>query len=113
MKQLYVLVLMPLLFGSFTQVQSNEPVDIQTRTVQFYPNPATSVIYFDFPSTFNKSSNLTLYIFSFIGKKMEEVPVNASKIAINLDNYFRGLYIFQIRDKNGSIIESGKFQVIK
>jgi hypothetical protein len=29
------------------------------------------------------------------------------------DAYYRGLYIFQLRDRSGRIIESGKFQVIR
>jgi hypothetical protein len=109
-----VFIAMPLLFGNFVNNNATNPAnDIQTRTVQFYPNPATSVINFEFPSTFDKSSGITLHIFSFIGKKMQEAPVNAGKITINLDSYYRGLYIFQIRDKSGVIIESGKFQVVK
>jgi hypothetical protein len=48
-----------------------------------------------------------------MGKKMQELPVNTNKITISLDSYYRGIYIFQVRDKNGDIIESGKFQVIK
>lgn len=116
MKQLYMLffITMPLLLGSFTDIHSNNPVEVtQARTVQFYPNPATSIINFEFPATFDKSANLTLHIFSFIGKKIQETPVNTNKITINLDSYYRGIYIFQVRDKAGTIIESGKFQVVK
>ncbi|MDE3144825.1 MAG: T9SS type A sorting domain-containing protein [Bacteroidota bacterium] len=114
MKKLYSIFLMVsiMLISSFTVVSHNElPLD-QTRTVQFYPNPATSVIYFEFPSNFEKAS-YSLHIYNFLGKKMNELQVNSSKLSVQLDNYLRGLYIFQIRDKTGAIIESGKFQVVK
>ena len=45
---------------------------------------------------------------------MNEVRITEPKLTINLDdNYYRGLYIYQLRDKDGRIIESGKFQVVK
>lgn len=45
---------------------------------------------------------------------MQEVRIVEPKIILTLDdNYYRGLYIFQLRDKDGRIIESGKFQVVK
>lgn len=115
MRRFYLLffIALPFLFGNFTGNTSKDPEDTQTRTVQFYPNPATSIINFEFPSNFDKSANLVLDIFSFMGKKMQELPVNTNKITISLDSYYRGIYIFQVRDKNGDIIESGKFQVIK
>ncbi len=101
-----------MMVSSFTVVPRNEfPFD-QIRTVQFYPNPASSVIYFEFPSNFEKA-NYSLQIYNFLGKKMNDLQVNSSKVSIQLDNYLRGLYIFQIRDKSGAIIESGKFQVVK
>ncbi|HEX3024092.1 MAG TPA: T9SS type A sorting domain-containing protein, partial [Chitinophagaceae bacterium] len=101
-----------MLVSSFTALPHNELPFDQTRTVQFYPNPASSVIYFEFPSNFEKE-NYSLHIYNFLGKKMNELQINSSKLSVQLDNYLRGLYIFQIRDKMGAIIESGKFQVVK
>jgi hypothetical protein len=48
-----------------------------------------------------------------MGKKVHEVKNVAANNPINLDDFYRGIYIFQLRDKNGLIIESGKFQVVK
>ncbi len=87
------------------------PGDDQIKMVQFYPNPASSTIYFEFPHNLDKK--YTLHIYNFIGKKVNELPVNASKISVPLDGYYRGLYVFQLRDRAGNIIESGKFQVLK
>ena len=79
--------------------------------VNFYPNPATSVINFDFQRGVDKT--YSLQIFNFMGKKVYEVKTIAPRMNINLDEFYRGIYIFQLRDKNGSILESGKFQVNK
>jgi len=79
--------------------------------IRFYPNPATSVINFDFQKTVDKT--YSLQIFNFMGKKVFELKTLSSKMNIELNDFYRGIYIFQLRDKNGSIIESGKFQVNK
>ena len=79
--------------------------------MKFYPNPATSVINFEFQRNFDKS--YSLQIFNFMGKKVYELKTLSSRININLDEFYRGIYLFQLRDKNGSIVESGKFQVNK
>ena len=89
-----------------------KPAGTQVKIVKCYPNPATSVINFEFQSGADK--NAVLQIYSFSGKKMKDVSVSLGKVSVILDNeYYRGIYIFQLRDKNGNIIETGKFQVVK
>ena len=80
-----------------------------TRIVQFYPNPASSYIIFDIPSATDK--NYDLQIYNFIGRKILETTVSSTKTNINLNNFYRGLYVYQLRNKAGLILESGKFQV--
>ena len=78
----------------------------------FTPNPASSFINFEFKD----NSNLTNYsfkVFNFIGKKVLEINNLSARTVINLGDYFRGVYIFQLTDRNGKILESGKFQVVK
>ena len=81
------------------------------QVIKCYPNPATSFVNFEFPKNIDKTN--TLLVFSFVGKKMTEVPVSINKITVTLTNYYRGVYVFQLRDKGGNIVESGKFSVIK
>jgi len=82
------------------------------KIVKFYPNPATSIITFDFQSnTTDKTYNLQ--IFSFAGKKIQEVTKITPKTTVNLADFYRGVYIFQLRDNNGKLVDSGKFQVSK
>ena len=86
---------------------------IMVHTVKCYPNPATSFVNFEFPSVYI-SKNYSVGVYSFTGKKMFESAVNTPRITLNFsDDYFRGIYIYQLRDKTGRIIETGKFQVVK
>jgi hypothetical protein len=44
---------------------------------------------------------------------VEDLKVTDQKITVSLTDFYRGVYVFQLRDKQGNIIESGKFQVVK
>ncbi|MDR0792372.1 MAG: T9SS type A sorting domain-containing protein [Chitinophagaceae bacterium] len=82
-----------------------------TKTVRCFPSPATTYINFDFSKNYSGSY---IEIFSFSGKKMTEIALTSNnRITITLDNYFRGLYFYRLRDNIGQVIETGKFQVIK
>lgn len=84
----------------------------QVKIVKCYPNPAVSVINFEFAADIDKS--YVLQIYSFTGKKMTEISLSTNKITVTLNNdYYRGIYIYHLQDKTGRIIESGKFQVVK
>lgn len=90
----------------------DEPYVEQVKVVKFYPNPATSFINFEF--TDNVDKTYILQVYSFVGKKIVEMPVSSSKILLTLNNeFYRGLYIFHLCDKSGKVIEVGKFQVVK
>ncbi|MBL7734952.1 MAG: T9SS type A sorting domain-containing protein [Chitinophagaceae bacterium] len=82
-----------------------------TRIVKFYPNPATTIINFDFQKDYDK--NYSFQIFNFLGKKVFEINSVNLKTIVNLNDFYRGIYIFQLRDKNQRIVDSGKFQVVK
>ncbi|MDQ2862328.1 MAG: T9SS type A sorting domain-containing protein, partial [Bacteroidota bacterium] len=64
-----------------------------------------------FEKKYDKSYSLVIY--NFIGKKMEELKPTDQKITVSLTDFYRGVYIFQLRDSQGTIVESGKFQVVK
>jgi hypothetical protein len=116
MKKVYAIFLLFLFISasSFVAVNTDSGLyskDGQTKITNFYPNPASSFINFEFSKPLEKGHTLELY--NFIGKKVTDVSITGTKTTISLDGFFRGIYIFQLRDKNGKIIESGKFQVIK
>ncbi|MGN6530986.1 MAG: T9SS type A sorting domain-containing protein [Ginsengibacter sp.] len=110
-KFLYIFILIAgFQFHSNAQAKPLHLSDV-VKTVKFYPNPATSFINFEFSKNYDQS--YTLVIFNFIGKKIEDLKITDEKITVSLTDFYRGVYIFQLRDKEGNIIESGKFQVIK
>jgi len=86
--------------------------DASARIVKFYPNPATSIITFDFQQGADKSA-YNLQIYNFIGKKVQEISNVTPKTTVNLNEFYRGIYIFQLKDKTGKVVDSGKFQVSK
>ena len=92
------------------QLRSNN-IDGETVVKKFYPNPATTTINFDFLTGIDKPYRLQL--FNFMGRKIYETGTSLQHVVIPLNGFFRGVYIYQVRDKNGKILDSGKFQVIK
>ena len=110
-KYFYILLfILAFSFDSSAQVKRNLLQEVSS-SVKFYPNPAVSFINFEFEKDYNKS--YTLYIYSFIGKKVVELKFNELKITVPLNDFYRGVYIFQFRNKQGTVVESGKFQVVK
>ncbi len=104
-----------LLFGlTFTSIAQNKPgitPDGTAKIIKFFPNPATSNINFELQQGYDRSH--TLQIFNFMGKKVYELLPSNQRINLSLSGFYRGVYIFQLRDKSGKIIDSGRFQVIK
>ncbi len=87
--------------------------NIQVKAVKCYPNPAVSFVNFEFPSDVI-SKSYSLQVYSFTGKKMYETNISNVKITLSLTNdFYRGIYVYQLRDKSGRILETGKFQVAK
>jgi hypothetical protein len=110
-------LLLILSFIAFTTLQllaqSHEvPATNTSPIVKFYPNPATTVINFELPKGTEKGYSLQIYNFMG-GRKMFEQSNLSDHTTINLSDFSRGVYIYQLRDKTGRIVESGKFQVSK
>jgi Secretion system C-terminal sorting domain len=81
------------------------------KVMKSYPNPATSVINFDIAK--GSDNFYTLQLFNFMGRKVGETIGSAERISFLLDGFYRGVYIYQLKDRSGKIVDSGKFQVIK
>jgi hypothetical protein len=79
--------------------------------LKFYPNPAVSSINFEFQKS--HSNTYTLQVFNFMGKKVLEVKNTPFRMNLGLESLYRGIYVFQLRDINGNILQSGKFQVVR
>ncbi len=105
------ILLIGLTFTSFAQNRPSGTGEPVAKLLKPYPIPATSVINFDFVYGYDRSYSLQIY--NFMGKKINEVNKVLPKITVPLDDFYRGIYIYQLRDKNGKIVDSGKFQVVK
>ncbi len=111
-KYYYILILfIGINFTSFAQNKTSASGDPVAKLVRPYPIPATTSINFDFLYGYDKSFSLQIY--NFMGKKVTEINNVSPRINMRLDDFYRGIYIYQLRDKNGKIVDSGKFQVVK
>jgi hypothetical protein len=87
------------------------PTQDAERIMNFYPNPATSFITFDFKKGYDKGYDIQ--IFNFLGRLVFEQKNISPKTTVDLSVYTRGIYIYYLRERDGKIVESGKFQVAK
>ncbi|MFN5422914.1 MAG: T9SS type A sorting domain-containing protein [bacterium] len=85
--------------------------DENVRRTVIYPNPARSFLQVQYKQP--TSIPEVLVVYNFLGKKQLEVSKPGNNLYIDLAEFKRGLYIFQFRDNNGRILDSGKFQVEK
>ena len=112
MNKFTIIVLLVLLsFSGIGQSTEQGPILPSARIVKFFPNPATSFINFEF-SKFQEKT-FTLQVYNFLGKKILDIQELTPLTRVNLTNFTRGFYIFQLRDKTGKVVESGKFQLEK
>ena len=90
--------------------QAGLPVAVEP-IVRLFPNPATSFVNLDLGAAVNKGYSIQVY--SFLGRKMYQATNITQRITLNLTDYIRGVYVYQLRDRTGKLVESGKFQVSK
>lgn len=110
----FTLIILLVVFSSAAgnaQTGTGRPAQAPVKMVRFFPNPATSLINFEFQTT--TDDTYTFQVFNFLGKKVADFTKINTRTQVDLTNYTRGFYIFQLKDRNGKVIESGKFQVEK
>lgn len=95
------------LFAQYKSVNQEAGSGVQ----KYYPNPATSIINFELTKTADKQGILQVY--NFMGRKVYEAVPRIQLFSVSLEGFYRGVYIYQLRNRYGKIIDSGKFQVIK
>lgn len=112
-KRILLFISIILLTAINSKGQSNrEPAREETqRILKCYPNPATTFIKVEFQRNFDQG--YTLQIINFIGRQVYEAKNVNSTTTLDLSGYNRGVYIYQLKDVSGKVIESGKFQVSK
>jgi hypothetical protein len=81
------------------------------KILKAFPNPATTYITFEFQR--NYLNGLSLEIYNLPGKRVASASNLLSSTTIQLQNFYRGVYIYKLLDRYGKVLESGKFQVVK
>ena len=100
-------------FTSFAQNTTfSDEVSVKTKYIKSYPNPASTVVNFEFQKGYSRS--FSIQILNSIGKIMFEAKNISSLMSINLkeEKFYRGIYIYQLIDKNAAVVESGKILVV-
>jgi len=77
------------------------------NSVNVYPNPANTQI------TFNTVSNASQYItiYDVTGRQLERVAVKNGISVLNTGAYSNGVYLFNVTDNSGILLDQGKFVV--
>ena len=113
--KLFTVLLLLTLSGSVAMSQdkaAQQSVPVQTvRMIRFYPNPATTFINIEPQKAMARGYSFQVY--NFLGKKVADLQEVTSRARIDLTNFSRGIYIYQLKDATGKVVESGKFQVEK
>ena len=83
----------------------------QLKFIKTYPNPATTIVTIEFQKGYSRS--YSIQILNTLGKKMYLAKFVPSSFTIDLraEKFYRGVYIYQLLDKTGRIVESGKMLV--
>jgi hypothetical protein len=84
-----------------TGIKSN-----QKEKFKVYPNPASDKLNFISPQN-NEATQLKIY--NSIGKLIREISVSGELTTLSLSDLSAGLYFYQISERNGGLIETGKF----
>ncbi len=112
----FIVVILFLLFASVGTSYAQKPLQTPDSRpenskvqVRFYPNPASNFITFEFKEHLEPGA--MLQVFSFLGRQVASIPAQSQRVTVNVSEYFRGIYVFQLRLPSGKVVETNKFQV--
>lgn len=105
-----IVVFLMMIMASFSQKSLPQGSAAKEKSnVRFFPNPASTTITFEFNDLVEKG--FSLHVYSFLGRQVLIVPVTGQRISVNVLDLIKGIYVFQVRDINGRIVATNKFQV--
>ncbi|TAN01457.1 MAG: T9SS type A sorting domain-containing protein [Chitinophagaceae bacterium] len=93
------------------QGSSTQDPPTPVKVLKVYPNPASSQINFEVLN--NNEGAYEIIVYNFLGKRLDDLKNVSGTQPLDLSNYFSGIYIYQVRDQKGNLVESGKFNVIR
>ncbi len=110
LKRILAIISLCLMLATYSDAQENRGPGDGGKLVKLYPNPATTS-YVTFEIQRNYQKGLSIAIYNFLGKKVNETPNVGEKTTVALADFNRGMYIYHLTDASGKVIETGKFQV--
>lgn len=90
-------------------VVSVDNIKAQGNNVEVYPNPSSTQVTFKISS----GENTYLKILDVTGREIETLPVLNNEIQVNISAFSSGIYFYEILDKSNTIVDRGKFSVVK
>lgn len=81
--------------------------DLAANETKVYPNPVKDVLHIEI----NNDEQKVLSMFDLSGKKVEETMFSENKLDVNVADYKRGFYFYEIKSNNGAVIKTGKICV--
>lgn len=82
---------------------------VNAEQVNVYPNPAQNTLFFSVDASKAKS----IQVFDIAGKMMNAYSINVNNPQIDVSTFANGIYSYTIVDKNGEVLNRGKFTVAK
>ncbi len=79
------------------------------QTIKVYPNPAKKIIYIDSGKGFTDISNYSIKIITSEGQIIYKSKINSKILHVDVDKFMKtGLYLIQILNKEGQLVEVRK-----
>jgi|SRR6185312_9975748 len=85
-------------------------VSAPAENINVYPNPASTEVNFAITST---EQAARADIFDITGKKMNSYTLNNNLGSFSTSGYANGLYFYQVYSKQGSLMKTGKFSILR
>ena len=70
-----------------------------TPKINIYPNPNTGQFTIELPNT---NERKVIRVYDVLGKMLKELNTNEFKINLNLEDYYKGMYIVKVDLLGGS-----------
>lgn len=90
------------------------PIGIQNTGNQFvlnvFPNPASDFLNIAISET---HPGLRFYVYNLLGENLIQTNFNGKLQQIDISTLNKGLYIYRLIENDGTILDSGKFQVTR
>lgn len=82
-------------------------IEAAANTVNVFPNPVNDVL--NFSIDYSKATNVS--VMDMTGRLIENVNFEMNSARVDVRNYNKGVYLYQITNSAGEVVKAGKFTV--